>query len=595
MKAKDHHRFCQASYGSLLLLAVLSTGCTIKITHRGLTADGSVVEQGATPPSDASTDGSADANHSVLLDDHFQHFQQGTFSESGLKIYATYRGDIRLVEQHDLNNDGYLDIAFANNYSGTSHAINSFIYFGSATGYVAGSPAVLPTIGAVWASAADLNADGSPDLVFSNYYNGTTHLIPSYIYWGSAGGTYSTARRSMLPSAGAWTNSVADLDRDGHLDIVISNNRSDTSSYVNSYVYWGSASGYSANKRQHLPTFAAQENCIADLNQDGHLDILFTNQQDYSNYHINSYIYWGSKSGFSVYSRAQLPTTGAVGCSVADLNQDQRLDIVFANYSDGSSPAITSSIYWGTQTGYQTSSRTLLPTLGARACSAADLNGDGYLELAFSNFYDGKTSRLNSYIYWGAKGGYATTRRTELPTVGAYDVALADLDQDGFRDAIFSNRSAGTDYQVSSYIYWGAASGYSATGRTELPTLGGSNLSYHNPGSLSDRTPAHSFTSRAFSTKSAAPAYVSLAWRASVPDGTSLKFQLRSAASAAALQAAKWYGPTSTQDYYLSSSNTGTAAINAVHRGHRHIQYRAFFSHTLANTPALDRVSISYD
>ncbi|KJJ83406.1 secreted protein, partial [Candidatus Omnitrophus magneticus] len=41
-------------------------------------------------------------------------------------------------------------------------------------------------------AASDLNGDGYPDIVFSNFTNGSNVNINSYIYWGGATGPYST-------------------------------------------------------------------------------------------------------------------------------------------------------------------------------------------------------------------------------------------------------------------------------------------------------------------------------------------------------------------------------------------------------------------
>ncbi len=46
--------------------------------------------------------------------------------------------------------------------------------------------------------AYDLNKDGHPDLVISNYWSGGNFDCPSFIYWGSDAG-YSSANRTSLP------------------------------------------------------------------------------------------------------------------------------------------------------------------------------------------------------------------------------------------------------------------------------------------------------------------------------------------------------------------------------------------------------------
>ncbi len=85
--------------------------------------------------------------------------------------------------------------------------------------------------------------------------------------------------------------------------------------------------------------------------------------------------------------------------------------------------------------------------------------------------------------------------------------------------------------------------------------------------------------------------FTNLTWNSVVPAGTSVKFRIRSASSAGALNSALYYGPTSTSDYYTSSGQ----AINAVHNGDTWIQYQAYVATTnTAITPSLADITFGY-
>jgi len=545
----------------------------------------------------------------VLFDDSFAHFNKGTASEAGAKLFIAGQGRVQLLDRLDLNGDGYLDLAFGNHSDAKSSSLNSYIYWGGATGFAAGTRAELPTQGGAGTSVADLNGDGHLDLVFSNHRQtqpaGNTlihkYKVNSFIYWGankgSAGTGYSANYRTELPTLGATGNSVADLNRDGYLDIVFSNTTDGTSSKVNAYIYWGSSGGFSKTSRTELPVTAAAggfhgpRNLLADLDNDGYLDITFASHSDASGVKVNSHIYWGSKAGFSTTSRTDLPTVGAAGLAAADLNSDGYLDLVFANHGDGKSAAPPSYIYWGSASGFSTAKRTSLATLGAVGVSVADLNGDGKLDIVFSNHGAYPTYAASSYIYWGSAAGYSASNRTGLPTLGATSNLVADLDGDGDLDIAFANQHSSGSAAINSYIYWGSASGFSATKRAELPTNGAAGLVLSaDPGAVVGRGKAQTFTSRALDTGLTAPIYYTLAWLGTVPAKGSLKIQVRTATSIAGLKGATWYGPTSTSDYYPGVAT----ALNTMHNGHRYIQYRAVFSSDFSGTPVLDRVSISY-
>ena len=326
-----------------------------------------------------------------------------------------------------------------------------------------------------YTSAGDLDQDGYPDIVFANWldqYPPQHHGVDSYVYWGGPDG-FSNDRRIGLPTRGAVGVSVADLNNDGTLDLVFSNQRSgfysNPSYAIDSYIYWGGDGGYSANRRTGLPTLGSMSNSIADLNEDGYLDIVFANSTDGATVDVDSYIYWGGPAGYSPANRTDLPVRRGVGVSAIDVNQDGTLDLIFSNTTDGAFSDIDSYIYWGSPDGYDPAHRTGLPTIGSYDNTAADLNGDGHLDLVFSNRYRSMYGMccdfdVPSYIYWGSAEGYSVTARSDLPTVGAVGLSVADLDQDSYLDIVFSN---GSDRY--SYIYWGdPTAAYGPDQRTDL-------------------------------------------------------------------------------------------------------------------------------
>jgi hypothetical protein len=309
----------------------------------------------------------------------------------------------------------------------------------------------------------DINADGYPDIIFSQFSQ------VSYIYWGSAKG-YSSTNRLELSTIYAEAASVADLDKDGYKDIVFSNNGGFGNWDIDSYIYWGSASGYSTNDRTTLPTHGASGNTIVDINYDGWLDIIFCNAMtgDWTS-NITSYIYLGSSNGFSVNNRIELPTIGVYDLKVIDLDKNGYLDIIFANEEDADDPPIhthhvNSYVYWGSAKGFSTSDRTELPTYSADDVEAADFNMDGYIDIVFSLSCDGGPNGY-SYVYWGSAKGFNQNDKTQLPTNNAQGVVVADFNNDKYTDILFANQGGS-----ESYIYLASAQGFSAQNKITLPT-----------------------------------------------------------------------------------------------------------------------------
>ena len=65
--------------------------------------------------------------------------------------------------------------------------------------------------------------------------------------------------------------------------------------------------------------------------------------------------------------------------------------------------------------GYSTSSRTTIDHSGGTTVSLVDINNDQYIDIVLSDYYNNAT-----YVYWGSNSGYSTSNRTQLPSIGPW-------------------------------------------------------------------------------------------------------------------------------------------------------------------------------
>ncbi|MFN9908156.1 MAG: FG-GAP repeat domain-containing protein, partial [bacterium] len=80
----------------------------------------------------------------------------------------------------------------------------------------------LPTDGAHGAAAGDIDGDGLPEVVFTNHGDSYTTIHPTTVYWNGPHG-FSADAVLTLPALGGHGASVADVNGDGLLDLVVSN------------------------------------------------------------------------------------------------------------------------------------------------------------------------------------------------------------------------------------------------------------------------------------------------------------------------------------------------------------------------------------
>lgn len=424
----------------------------------------------------------------VWTQDSFDDFRQGTLGDGGNNTYVSAGGKIQLVNRFDFNNDGHIDLVFANSHP-QAEKLDAVIYWGNGKDFNNARATPVPNEGAQWTIAADLNGDGKTDAVVPNYANGTWSKMDSFVYYGDPEAAknrdpnsdvwtnYPFSSKQTLPTEAAQKAAVGDLDNDGYPDIVFALSagfweyRGGSTLESPSRIFWGGDDGYARDRYTDIEAAGASDVAIADLNQDGALDLVLANREKEGKSDTDSFVYLGSNSrdGFSSRARrAGLPTSQANAVAIADVNGDDWPDILFAN---GSGDA--SFIYLSDKGNFSADRRIELPTSDARDVAAADLNGNKRADVFFTNHQTAGNPLTKSYLYWNGADGLSRDNRQELETVGAWGVSIGDLNGDERPEIVVSNFKEHESFEVPSYIFWNSADkGFDDTLRTSLFTKG---------------------------------------------------------------------------------------------------------------------------
>jgi hypothetical protein len=283
----------------------------------------------------------------------------------------------------DVNNDGYADFLVCHQFNQ-----RATVYWGTASGpsntYYQNFPGLQAEVQAI--CAADPNKDGYIDIITSQVYT------PGHgaIIWGDSTG-YNISNRTDLPMSWGVPNiEVADLNYDTWYDILFVDYFEQSPGTIR--IFWGSSSGYSPGNATYLVApCGAHGVSIAELNNDAFLDIVVQGWYD-----DLSYIYWGSATGYSQSNMQTLHPGQCYGGSAIDyLNDDDYLDII---YHRGGGGGAQQRIYWGSATGYSDANVTPIGTaLEITGGFIADLNYDGEKDV----FCNTITPGSYSYIFWG--------------------------------------------------------------------------------------------------------------------------------------------------------------------------------------------------
>jgi hypothetical protein len=247
-----------------------------------------------------------------------------------------------VIATGDFNKDGKLDIAVINEPSPPGKVFSILLgngdgTFQAAVAYtVAGTPTYLANV-----VIGDFNRDGNLDLVVSDY-DGTPSDPTTFDYFvaGNGDGTFQPSVQAQTIYPYSFYSTVADLNGDGILDIVLTNNVS----ILGASVLLGNGDGtFKSGVDYSVGTPGFNVLCpiaVDDFNADGKLDLVYCEALN------NNGTYYDSVEGFllgngdgtfqtattlGVRASPPLPTQVVTG----DFNGDGKVDmVVMQNYTD---------------------------------------------------------------------------------------------------------------------------------------------------------------------------------------------------------------------------------------------------------------------
>ncbi len=371
----------------------------------------------------------------------------GSFSLKSVITVAS--AEFTSIVSNDFNSDGKIDLIAG---GGSSICLR----LGNGDGSFQ-SPVMISGLDfCVSLTDADMNQDGNVDLVVSavdGSINGKVGIL-----YGAGNGTFSPM--TTLASGEyltAYSLNVADLNEDGRLDIVTDGGCVGPPVLILS----DKAGGYSKTELNNngLCSYSLK---TGDLDGDGHTDLVF---QDWDHLDIR----WGKGDG--TFAKATLAESvvpvGNHGIALTDINGDGRKDIVLADATGG--PMGTGDrgrISILSQTGNRTFSAENIVQFTdvgfIHSINIDDVNGDGIKDIIAG----GETALGIAY----GSGGGSFSRMVSFSIYSdSGDMIVADLNNDGVKDI-----SAVDYYDKKWIVSMGGATAVSSLNTIDLSSRSGS-------------------------------------------------------------------------------------------------------------------------
>ena len=345
----------------------------------------------------------------------------------------------------DYNNDGYPDFLIAGTASDGDHVTELFRNNGDGTfsQYHAFTSVTHASI--AW---GDVNGDNLLDFHLTGLT--TTDEPISELYINQGDETF-VLHPTPLDGVAYGASALADFDQDGDLDLLYTGSNADRQTVSR---YYENRDTLFAEVEISVPGFIYGSLDVADYNRDGHPDVLLSGRLADGN--RATHVYRNEGDASFTFLNTVLPPVSFGEAAWGDMDHDGYADIALSGATDGGEPL--SKIYRNQQNEVFTDLVAGLDPLSSSSLAWLDYDNDGYLDLFMTGGLNGNAA---SRLYRNQQdASFTLADNTDLLAVYNGDISIVDYDRDGDTDVFvtgYNNRGGESQLHTNTLTTTNAA------------------------------------------------------------------------------------------------------------------------------------------
>ncbi|MDP1561393.1 MAG: DUF3863 domain-containing protein [Pirellulaceae bacterium] len=273
------------------------------------------------------------------------------------------------------------------------------------------------------ASVGDINGDGHLDIVLAKGRHWPLH---NRVFLNDGRGNFPTGKIFTQEPDRTYSTALADVDLDGDLDIIVSNDKPDEK-----VVFRNDGRGnFELAGTWGEPTWNTRNVTVVDMNEDRYPDLVVANRKSQSYIILND-----GQGNFPRDHWHPIPSESATTMVTGDFNGDGFVDLVVPHRDGG----VSRVLFNDGQLNFSSSTTFGPPVSATRACATADLNGDGCLDLIMGDDRLGLLVCLND-----GRGNFPAMLEVGDRALAPYAIVVGDMNQDQKLDLIVGYASGGS-------------------------------------------------------------------------------------------------------------------------------------------------------